>query len=279
MTFFTGCNPADRKFKRHGRSPNKVVGGAKGHTIWLVHNLNFCLYWCPIMKVFSLDNPVVLILACPYVCTCVHACVCVWAAQLVGDREGRNVDGWFTAEPLRTVWTRDTWQLRLLQHGQNPAEPISVIHNACESHSLSDVMTHALFTRGAVVELLVSERAWKYPHSVNKGSLGRRGEGVYMCVWTCDTVIYNSWTMYLDSLSVLHFWTREASILDGWGSDIQTLLLAAYGKSPSLPGSLPRTACRPPTHHPRPQSPSPPACRAGLSSNYTWWDLVKGTAS
>lgn len=34
VTFFTGCNQADRKFERHGRSPNKVVvGGAKGHRI------------------------------------------------------------------------------------------------------------------------------------------------------------------------------------------------------------------------------------------------------
>lgn len=44
-----------------------------------------------------------------HVCVGVHMCVgvcvyvCVCAAQLVGDREGRNVYGWFTAEPLRTV--------------------------------------------------------------------------------------------------------------------------------------------------------------------------------
>lgn len=51
MTFFKGCNPADRKFERHGRSPNKaVVGGAKGHWIWLAHILNFSLQWCPIVK-------------------------------------------------------------------------------------------------------------------------------------------------------------------------------------------------------------------------------------
>lgn len=50
---------------------------------------------------FSLDLPVVLILACRHVCT--HECVCVCVAQLVGDRGGRNVNGWLTDEPLRTV--------------------------------------------------------------------------------------------------------------------------------------------------------------------------------
>lgn len=83
---------------------------------------------------------------------------------------------------------------------------------------------------------------------------GGRGRVCYMCVWSCDTVIYYSWTLYLHSLSILHFCTREASILDGWGSDIQTLLLAAYGKSPSLPGSLPRADC----HHPNPHPSSTP---------------------
>lgn len=38
---------------------------------------------------------------CVGVCVCVSL-VCVCVAQLVGDREGRNVYGWFTAEPLRT---------------------------------------------------------------------------------------------------------------------------------------------------------------------------------
>lgn len=52
MTFFTGGSQVEKKFERHGRTPNKVmVGGAKADGIWLVHDLNFCLYWCPIMKV------------------------------------------------------------------------------------------------------------------------------------------------------------------------------------------------------------------------------------
>lgn len=68
------------------------------------------------------------------------------------------------------------------------------------------------------------------------------------------------------------FWIRE----DDWGSDIQTLLLAAYGKSPSMPGTSPRLPAAP--LHATPP-PSLPACRAGLRSNYIWEDLVKGAAS
>lgn len=42
----------------------------------------------------------------------------------------------------------------MLQRSQDPAEPISAMETACESHSFSDIMTHALFTLGAIVELL-----------------------------------------------------------------------------------------------------------------------------
>lgn len=71
---------------------------------------------------------------------------------------------------------------------------------------------------------------------------------------------------------LVSFWIRE----DDWGSDIQTLLLAAYGKSPSMPGTSPRLPAA--LLHTTPP-PSLPACRAGLRSNYIWEDLVKAAAS
>lgn len=87
MTFFTGCNPADRKFERHGRSPNKVVvGGAKGHRIWLVHDLNFCLPWCPIMKVSLLGQACSFsasLSPCVHTCVRVCVCVCLWGCMCV----------------------------------------------------------------------------------------------------------------------------------------------------------------------------------------------------
>lgn len=51
MPFFTGGSQVDKKSERHGTTPNKVlVGGAKADGFWLVQDLKFSLYWCPIMK-------------------------------------------------------------------------------------------------------------------------------------------------------------------------------------------------------------------------------------
>lgn len=81
-TFFTGCNPEDRKFERHRRSPNKVVvGGAKGHRIWLVGDLNFGFHRCPIMKVSPWTTLEILNWACS---------LCVWVLQLFGWWETRR---------------------------------------------------------------------------------------------------------------------------------------------------------------------------------------------
>lgn len=71
---------------------------------------------------------------CVHVCLCL--CVCVWAAQLVGDREGRNVHGRFTAEPPRTVSETRT--------PGSPAETISAMQTVCESHLFSHTMTLGL---------------------------------------------------------------------------------------------------------------------------------------
>lgn len=197
----------------------------------------------------------------------------VCAAQLVGERERKEcvwlVYGWTSKD---RVWARDTWHPVVVQHRQNPADPISAVETACESHFFLTSWC-ALFTPSAVVRHFWRTQwdgAWKYHHSVNKGSLWRWGEGVkWVGVWSRDAVIYYSWTLYLDLFATKCLRTGEASILDGWGSDIQTLLLAAYGKSPSLPGSLPRAGC----HHPHPTLPPPrhpSSCMVGLSSNYIW---------
>lgn len=48
---------------------------------------------------------------------------------------------------------------------------------------------------------------------------GRGKVHKYVYVSTRDTVIYYIWTMCLDSFSILHFWTMEASIWDSWDAD------------------------------------------------------------
>lgn len=188
---------------------------------------------------------------------CAYMCVCVSCSA--GVRQGGKECVWlhysWTSEDC--VRTRDTWQPLVIQQRQNPAEPISAMETDRESHLFSDIMTHALFALAAVAAHAMRLRMKISPQCEQRVPVEVRGghrRVCCMCVWSCDTVIYYSWTLYLDSLSILHFWTREASILDGWGSDIQTLLLAAYGKSPSLPGSLPRADC----HHPNPHPSSTP---------------------
>lgn len=79
---------------------------------------------------------------------------------------------------------------------------------ACESHSFSDIMTHALFTLGAVVELLAHavrasmkispQREQRVPEEVRGGC---KRVCICVCVQTCDTVIYYSSSMYLDTLN------------------------------------------------------------------------------
>lgn len=94
-----------------------------------------------------------------------------------------------------------------------------------------------------------------------------------LCKWTSDTDLLHFFTeLFYSSPFLVPFWIRE----DDWGSDIQTLLLAAYGKSLSTSGTSPKLPAAP--HNATPP-PSLPACRAGLRSNYIWGDLVKGAAS
>lgn len=83
----------------------------------------------------------------------------------------------------------------MLQHSQDPAETISAMETACESHSFSDIMTHELFTLGAAVELLAHavtasmkislQSEQRVPEEVSGGC--KR-----VCVRTCDTMIYYS---------------------------------------------------------------------------------------
>lgn len=170
---------------------------------------------------------------------CVHMCVCVcvnvWVGVnlcegvcvlcSVGGRQGGKECVWlvYSWTSKDCVWTGDTWQLLVMWHKPNPAEPISAMEMARESHLFSDIMTHVLFAWGAVVKLfwlMQWHQAWKYHRSVNKGSLWRWGEGVagyvFVCVcvilWHCDLLLLNSvlglflYSAFLDQRSIYLKW-------------------------------------------------------------------------
>lgn len=170
-TLFAGSNPADRKSERHGRSPNKVAGGAHGHRIWLVHNLNFFLYGCPITNPSCWTSLFNL-----YVC----AHVCVLAAQLV-DAEKQQKFSW-TAEDLD--WKKI---VLVLLCGRNPAEPISAAEEGCESHSFTDITT-LLTLQWLRFWLMQWEKAWNIPQCEQR-VLEEVRQGC-VCVCVCEPVTW-----------------------------------------------------------------------------------------
>lgn len=81
-------------------------------TVWIsastdVQSWSFLLGLSCIFNLNLLPCVHVWAYGCAWVPVCVYAyvCVCVWmwVAQLVEKRVGKNVYGWFTAEPLRTM--------------------------------------------------------------------------------------------------------------------------------------------------------------------------------
>jgi len=186
-------------------------------------------------------------------CACVfmHACVCVRVCELLSwwetGREGMCMVG---LQPNR--WgpflnqghlTTTTVTVRTESCRNNQCHPDGVwIPFAFRHHDT------CIVTLGAVVELLAHgvredeniTAAWtKGPW---RDARGRAQKSVSMCMCQLVTLRFTTVELLLDSLSILHFWIMEASIWDSWDSDSR-LLFAAYGKSPYLPGSLPKTAC------------------------------------
>lgn len=213
---------------------------------------------------------------CERVCVYLWGCMCVWAAQLVGDREGRNVYGWFTAEPLRTVSGPGTpdnhWCCSV---DRNPAEPISAMETACESHSFSDIMTHCIvyirccsraFLAHAVrVRMKISPQCeQRVPEEVR----GECKKGVCELVTLWFTIVeLCTWTLSLVCISALG---KRLS----WMAGVQTSRLCCWRLMENH--HLCQAACQGlPASSPTPTPPPPPprsplACRAGLSSNYIW---------
>lgn len=106
----------------------------------------------------------------------VHVCVGVGVTQLVGDREGRNVYGLFTAELLRSVFGPGTPDnccccsaARTLQNQLLPWRkpvPVNPIHLFWYHDLYIDYTAHCMLCFGSH-----SEWAWEYHCRLNKGSL------------------------------------------------------------------------------------------------------------
>ena len=124
-----------------------------GFLLGLSCRFNSSLYQCVHMHVCVGVHMCLGVCVCVCVCVCVRENVCVFVCCSAGGRQGGKECVWlvysWTAED--SVWPRDTWQLPVLQRSQNPAEPIIAMVTACESHSFSYIMTHALFTLGTGV--------------------------------------------------------------------------------------------------------------------------------
>lgn len=215
MTFFTGYNPVDTKFERHGRSPYKVVvGGAKGFRFWLVQGLNLCLHQHPITKV------------CPWTSLEFDSirCVRVWERARgggvcsAGGRQGRKEWKYvwllYSLTSEDCVWTKLTWQPLVKEHTQNPAEPISARKMACECHLFSDIVTFTVWrlsaSRGDTEHENITAVLITGPHGVE----GRLQKGVfYECVivWHWFTITKHC-TLTLPLLRIS--WLQKCD----WGS-------------------------------------------------------------
>lgn len=222
---------------------------------------------------FFLDYPVVLILACTnvcicmcvWVCTCAWECVCMCVCVLLSwwetGREGMCMVGlqlnrWgqclaqghlttagvaAQSEPCRTNHCHGDglWIPFIFLHHDTCLVYIryrSLAFGSCSECEHENIT--ALRTKGP----------WG-----GEGGGGLKGVCMFVCVWTCDTVIYYSWTMYLDSLySAFLDWR---SIYLGWlGFRHPDSVVGGLWKITIFARQLARGCLLPP---PPPSSPNP----------------------